>query len=105
MFSALALAPARRRALAPEDHYATQGEGWLVGSRLPQVTGRLGHALAALMVSRETHGCGEMWWHKQKQHSSHICLFNSIFIFPMTFQYFLLSSLENLLGTFVLKSI
>lgn len=58
---ALALAPARRRPLAPEDHHAAQGEGRLVGSRLPQVAGRLGHALAALMVSRETHRCGETW--------------------------------------------
>lgn len=63
VFSALALAldPARRRPLAPEDHHAAQGEGRLVGSRLPQVAGRLGHALAALMVSRETHRCGETW--------------------------------------------
>lgn len=61
VFSALARAPARRRPLAPEDHHAAQGEGRLVGSRLPQVAGRLGHALAALMVSRETHRCGETW--------------------------------------------
>lgn len=60
-----ARSPTRRRSLATEHHHTAQGEFWLVRFGLPQVTGRCGHALAALLILRETHGCGKTLGHKR----------------------------------------